>query len=105
MEVGRELRESVKGPVEKSVPLVSSKKAGQRASAPCLGQTGFRSAPKVDNGEGNGGEGVKGRTRGSSQKQFAISVDFQDAAESLLCCGQALFGTLSLSCLTALRAN
>lgn len=102
---GRELGESVKGPMGKSLPLVSSKKAGQCASAPCLGQTGSRSAPRVDNGEGNGGEGVKGRTRGSSQKQFAISVDFQDTAESLLCCGQALFGTLSLSCLITLGAN
>lgn len=36
-----------------------------------------------------------GRTPGSSQKQFAVSVDFQDPAESLLCCGQALFGALS----------
>lgn len=91
---GRELGVS-EGAVEESLPLVSSKKAGQCASAPCLGQTGSRSAPRVDNGEGSGGEGVMGRTRGSSQKQFAISVDFQDTAESLLCCGQALFGTLS----------
>lgn len=101
---GRELGVS-EGAVEESLPLVSSKKAGQCASAPCLGQTGSRSAPRVDNGEGSGGEGVMGRTRGSSQKQFAISVDFQDTAESLLCCGQALFGTLSLSCLIALGAN
>lgn len=38
------------------------KKAGQCASAPCPGQTGSRSAPKVDNGEGNGGEGVRDGT-------------------------------------------
>lgn len=45
------------GPVGESVPLVSSKKAGQCASAPCPGQIGSRSAPRVDNGEGSGGEG------------------------------------------------
>lgn len=91
--------------MEESVPLVSSKKAGQCASAPCPGQVGSRSAPRVDNGEGNGDERVRGRTQRGSQKQFAISVDFQDTAESLLCCSQALFGTLSLSCLIALGAN
>lgn len=58
----------MKGPVGESVPLVSSKKAGQCASAPCPGQKGSRSAPRVDNGEGNGGEGVRGRTLGGSQK-------------------------------------
>lgn len=58
----------MKGPLEESLPLVSSKKAGQCASAPCPGQTGSRSAPRDDSGEGNGGEGVKGRTQGSSQK-------------------------------------
>lgn len=85
----------MKGPVGESMPLVSSKKAGQCPSAPCPGPVGSRSAPRIDNGEGNGGEGVRGRTQGSSQKQFSISVDFQDTAESLLCCSQALFGALS----------
>lgn len=50
-----------------SLPLVSSKKAGRCASAPCWGQTGSRSAPRVDH-EGNEGEGVRGRMPGSSQK-------------------------------------
>lgn len=102
---GRELMELVKGLVGESMPLVSSKKAGQCASAPCPGQVGSRSAPRVDNREGNGGDGVRGREQRGSQKQFAISVDFQDPAESLLCCSQALFGTLSLSCLITLGAN
>lgn len=51
-----------------SLPLVSSKKAGRCASAPCQGQTGSRSAPRVDHGEGNGGERGRGRMPGSSQK-------------------------------------
>lgn len=51
-----------------SLPLVSSNKARQCASAPCLGQTGSRSTPRVDNGAGNEGERVRGRTQGSSQK-------------------------------------
>lgn len=52
----------MKGSVGESVLLVSSNKAGQCASAPCLGQLGSRSAPRVDNGEGNGGEGVRSST-------------------------------------------
>lgn len=68
MEVGKGLEESVKRPVGESLPLVSSKKAGQCASAPCSGQTGSRSAPRVDNGEGSGGVGVRCRIQGSSQK-------------------------------------
>lgn len=59
--------QSVKRPAGESLPLVSSKKAGPCASAPCWGQTGSRSAPRVDH-EGNEGEGVRGRMPGSSQK-------------------------------------
>lgn len=51
-----------------SVPLVSPKKAGQCTSAPCPGQIRSRSAPTVDNREGNGGVGVRAGTQGSSQK-------------------------------------
>lgn len=72
--------------------MVSSKKAGQCASAPCLGQIGSRSAPRVDNGEGNGGEGVRGRSQGSHRSNLPFLWIFRIRPSLCLAVARPFFG-------------